>query len=149
MKKLTVKEIIKFGMKIEKESYRFYRTASKKLEDNETRSLTGELAKQELDHLNKLKNLLNEENVNEILDDDDTSLGSIITTSKIQQGAGALDILNIALEREINTKENYERFLTLSPIDEQIAKTFKDLKEMEEKHVEIITEKINHLKKSN
>ena len=136
-------------MKIEKESFRFYRAASKRLADSETRSLTDELASQEVDHLNKLKDLLNEENINEIVDADDALLERIIKTSNIQKGASALDILNIALEREINTKENYERFLALSPMDEQISKTFEELKEMEEKHIEIITERINRLKKTN
>jgi rubrerythrin len=149
MKKLTVKEIIKFGMKIEKESFRFYKGATKRLEDDETRLLTDELAKQEIDHLNRLKNLLHEESVNETLDADDTLVESIIKTSNIQKGASALDVLNVALDREINTKENYERFLALSPMDVQIAKTFKELKEMEEKHIEIINERINRLKKSN
>ena len=154
MKRLTVREIIKFGIKIEKESFRFYRNASKKIEDNETKSLTDDLADQEIEHLNKLQILLNEDIVttaelNETVETDDILSESIVKTSAIKKGAGSIDILAIALKREKNTKENYERFLKLTPMNEQIADAFKELREMEEKHVQIIAEKINSIKKNN
>ena len=154
MKRLTVREIIKFGIKIEKESFRFYRNASKKIEDNETKSLTDDLADQEIEHLNKLQILLNEDIVtaaelNETVETDDILSESIVKTSAIKKGAGSIDILGIALEREKNTKQNYERFLNLTPMNEQIADAFKELREMEEKHVQIIAEKINSIKKNN
>ena len=154
MKRLTVREIIKFGIKIEKESFRFYKNASKNIEDNETKLLTDDLADQEIEHLNKLQRLLNEDRVttselNETVETYDILSESIIKTSSIKKGTGAIDILTIALEREKNTKENYERFLKLTPMNDQIAGTFKELREMEEKHIQIISEKINSIKKKN
>jgi rubrerythrin len=153
MKKLTMREIIRFGIKIEKESFQFYTNAAKRVADRDTRSLTAELASQELDHLNKLKSLNKERKMTEgdlqrEWNVDDTFVENIIVTRDIQKGAGSQEILQIALEREKKTKENYEMFLTLSPMNEKVKNAFRELKEMEEDHMEMITERIKRLIKT-
>jgi rubrerythrin len=52
--------------------------------------------------------------------------------------ANTLEILHIALKREIKTREMYNKFLNLSKIDETLREMFRRLKEQEQGHVKKI-----------
>jgi len=151
MEELTVEEIIKYAMRIERESYQFYRKASRFLEGNELAVLTDELAQQEVDHVNQLKGLLEdksitEEDLNYLVDIDTSLFIQIIATREIPAQATPIEILWIALEREKDTLKNYEMLLTITAINMGIIKTLNFLKGMEETHVKRITERIEKIK---
>ena len=68
MNSLTVEEIVKYAIRIEEESYNFYKKASKIIKEGNLTSLVLELADQELNHLNQLNNLLDDKSqLSEIL----------------------------------------------------------------------------------
>ena len=151
MEELTVEEIIKYAVRIERESFGFYRKASKFLGGSEVGLLTDELAQEEVDHMNQLKGLLDEERIsvedlNETIDIDTSMFTRIISTPEIPPLATPLDILHIALRREKDTLSNYEMLLTLTAFNEDIIATLVKLKQMEEVHVRRISERIEKMK---
>ncbi len=151
MEEITVEEIIKYAMRIERESYQFYRKASRFLEGNELAVLTDELAQQEVEHVYQLKGLLEdksitEEDLNYLVDIDTSIFIQIIAIREIPAQATPFEILSIALEREKNTLKNYEMLLTITALNIEIIKTLNILKGMEEIHVKKITKRIKEMK---
>ena len=65
MTDFTVKEVIEFSQTIEEESYRFYKESQEAVGSPELKKLTGELAESEMDHLNRLRQLLDETKLSE------------------------------------------------------------------------------------
>jgi rubrerythrin len=151
MEELTVEEIIKYAMRIERESYGFYRKASKFLEGSGLEGLTRTLAEEEVGHLNQLRSLIEQERIaqEDLADqvDIDTSLFTrIISTQDIPSMATARDVLYIALEREKDTRANYEMLLGIAAFNEEIRSTLRMLKKMEEEHMRMLRERIDALK---
>jgi rubrerythrin len=60
MEELTLEEIIKYSVRIQQDCFIFYRRIGKKLQGNELKNLTDDLADHSADRLSKLKNLLSE-----------------------------------------------------------------------------------------
>ena len=149
MKKLTVNEVLEYAIKIEKESYDFYENSRKVLKDDELKSLVTLLMRQEEEHLKSLKALLidsqKKSSFKALINVDSSKLTQIIQTEEITEDTNPIDILNIALEREINTKNNYDMFLDLVKMDDNLIDTFEMLRDKEEEHIRIIKRKINEL----
>ncbi|KPJ87054.1 MAG: hypothetical protein AMS17_09695 [Spirochaetes bacterium DG_61] len=149
MKKLTVNEVLEYAIKIEKESYDFYENSRKVLKDDELKSLVTLLMRQEEEHLKSLKALLidsqKKSSFKALINVDSSKLTQIIQTEEITEDTNPIDILNIALEREINTKNNYDMFLDLVKMDDNLMDTFEMLRDKEEEHIRIIKRKINEL----
>ena len=150
MKKLTVNEVLEYAIKIEKESYDFYENSQNVLKDDELKSLVTLLMNQEEEHLKSLKALLKDTQqksfFNALINVDSSKLTQIVQTGEINEDTKSIDILNIALEREINTKNHYEMFLELVKMDETLINTFEMLRHKEEEHIRIIKRKINEVK---
>jgi len=151
LKELTVEEIVGYAIKIERESLLFYEDAVKILQDDTLSALTKDLAKQEQEHIDRLKGLLQEEEggkeyLKNRIKVDRSSLDRIVQTKEITEDSSPLSILETALEREINTKKNYEMFLGIAHLNESVVSQFEILKNMEATHAEIITNRINDLK---
>jgi rubrerythrin len=151
MEELTAEEIVKYAIRIEQESYKFYKKASRMLEGSDLATLACELAEQEVGHINQLKGLLKED---EVIDEElsslltlDTSLFErIIAIKDIHSSATPLDILKTALERETMTLHNYEMIFQLAKLNEDVKKVFEQLRERERNHVERISGRIAGLK---
>jgi rubrerythrin len=150
MKKLTVNEVLEYAIKIEKESYDFYVNSRDVLRDDELKSLVTLLMRQEEEHLKSLKALLKDSQKKSffkaLINVDSSKLTQIILTGEITEDTSPIDILNIALEREINTKNNYEMFLELVKMDETLIDAFEMLRNKEEEHIRLIKRKIDELK---
>ena len=125
MKKLTVNEVLEYAIKIEKESYDFYDHSRTVLKDDELKSLLTLLMRQEEEHLKSLKTLLKDSRKKSFSQDlinvDSSKLTQIVHTGEMTGDTNPMDILNIALEREINTKNNYDMFLELVKMDETLS----------------------------
>ncbi|MEA2078161.1 MAG: ferritin family protein [Candidatus Marinimicrobia bacterium] len=150
MKIFNVKEIIEYAIQIEKESFEFYTRASNNNGAGEVKDLLVQLAGEEVDHQNRLKGLINEAKVNpELLQKemeiDTTVMDRIVETSMIPIEAVALDVLEIALEREKNTERTYAMLMTLTQISDDIVKVFEDLRLQEQGHVNKIQARINRI----
>ena len=139
MKTLNVKEIIEYAIKIEKESFEFYNRAYEHVNDPDVKDLTVQLAGEEVDHQNRLRDLINKEKVDpELLmkemEIDTGIMDRIVETSVIPINASPLNVLEIALERENNTEQTYAMLMTLSQITDDIVEVFEDLRKQEQGH---------------
>jgi rubrerythrin len=150
MQLFSVKEIIEYAIKIEKESFAFYTKASEIVTDVDVKELVTNLAGEEVDHQNRLRNLINEENVsvdslNAKHEIDTTLMERIVNTGEITDTASAMDVLEIALEREENTEKTYAMLATLSNLDDDVVKIFDELRLQEKGHVNKIQFRIDHI----
>jgi rubrerythrin len=150
MKLLSVKEIIEYAIKIEKESFAFYTRAAEIVKDDNVKKLVEMLALEEIDHQNRLRNLIDKETVSvEDLDKkheiNTTLMEQIVNTSEIKTDSSAMDVLETALDREESTEQTYAMLATLSNIDESIVKIFDELRLQERGHVNKIQYRIDHL----
>lgn len=150
MKVFSVKEIIEYAIRIEKESFAFYTQAAEQVRDRGVRELTQQLAKEEVDHQNRLKALIDEEKVSpyglkKTLEIDTTLMDRIVSTSGISEDAGAREVLQTALERENNTERTYAMLMTLSNIGEDLVDVFRDLRKQEQGHAEKIKGRMKKL----
>jgi rubrerythrin len=150
MKKLTVNEVLEYAIKIEKESRDFYENSHNVLKDDALKSLVTVLMKQEEEHLKTLKALLDDSQKKSfskvLINVDSSMLTQIVHTGEITEDTSPIEVLNIALEREINTKNNYEMFLELVKMDETLIDAFEMLRNKEQEHIRIIKRKMNELK---
>lgn len=150
MKLFSVKEIIEYAIKIEKESFAFYTRAAEIVKDDDVKKLVEMLALEEIDHQNRLRNLIDKETVSvEDLDKkheiNTTLMEQIVNTSEIKTDSSAMDVLETALDREESTEQTYAMLATLSNIDESIVKIFDELRLQERGHVNKIQYRIDHL----
>jgi len=150
MKIFSVKEIIEYAIKIEKESFEFYNRAYEQVNDMDVKDLTVQLAGEEVGHQNRLLNLINEETVSiEILmkelEVDTTIMDRIVETSVIPAEASALQVLEVALEREKSTERTYGMLMTLTQISDDVVVVFEDLRLQEQGHVNKIQARINKI----
>lgn len=152
MQQLTIEEIVEYAVHIEKESLQFYKEASEKFKSDESlRSLTDELAEQELGHIEHLKGLLKNKEITvdrhvHTVNVDRAFRKRIVPTRTIPEDATPHQVLEIALRREVDTRETYAMFLDLTRLDARVMETFTRLKEMEQTHIEIISERVRNLK---
>jgi rubrerythrin len=142
MEQLTVEEIIKYAIRVEQESFQFYRRASRILAGSELKGLVDELSEQEVCQISELK----DEKRSRLLTVDTTLFDRIIATDDIPPRATPVDILQIALERETLSRKNYEMLQELAKITDDIRSSFRSLREMAERHVEMIRGRINRAK---
>jgi rubrerythrin len=103
--------------------------------------------------MNRLKGLLHEdmvtdEKLSSTLNIDTALFDKIIQSGDIPVQATPLNILEIALEREKSTLENYIMLLTISDLNKEIIAVFELLKGMEEQHVKDIWERIEQIRSS-
>ncbi len=152
MKVFNVKEIIEYAVKIEKESFEFYTRASENLKDEQVRELTAQLAKEEIGHQNRLRELIDKELVSPELmlkemEIDTTIMDRIVATSKISPEASPMEVLQVALERENNTEQTYAMLSTLSQISDDIVEVFEDLRKQEQGHARKIEGRMKKLEK--
>jgi rubrerythrin len=151
MEQLTVEEIIKYAIRMEQESYQFYRRASRILAGNALKELVDELSEHEVCHIGELKGYIKDETevdekLSRLLTVDTTLFDRIIASEDIPPKATPLDILLIALERESMSRKNYEMLHGLSKITDDIRATFRSIMEREDAHVGMIRERIDRLK---
>lgn len=151
MKELTIEEIVQYAVKIEKESFQFYEEAADRVQDGSLERLLKELAMQEQGHIDSLNGLLtvgkeSGDYLSNTINIDRSSFSKIVPTMEITEKYSSLEILEAALERELNTKRNYEMFLGLARLNVQVCDLFRTLAELEATHIALITEKINMLK---
>jgi len=153
MEELTVEEIIRYAIRIERESFLFYRKVSRILDKSKMRSIIDELCDQEAQHLNKLKRLISDEyididqeSLSVTMDIDTSPFDMIIQTNEIPVQATILDILSIALDRERDTEYTYKMLYNLSNIKGKVKDLFKVLYKSEKNHTNEIKKKIDNIK---
>lgn len=149
MKEFSVEEIVHYSQKVEQESYAFYKEAELRVE-GEVVPLIQELQDAEIQHLNKLRNLLEEKKLSK--DELDTKLNleidpeqMIVSLAPMPENATAESVLQTALKREKNTEALYRQLLAFTNLSEDITSTFEYLVAQEKGHVITIENKLKRL----
>ncbi|MCD6447079.1 MAG: ferritin family protein [Candidatus Marinimicrobia bacterium] len=150
MKIFNVKEIIEYAIQIENESFVFYTNAAKLIKDADVNALLVKLAGEEVNHQNRLKDLIDETKISpefllKEMEIDTTIMDRIVITSAIPSDSSALDVLNVALEREKNTEQTYAMLMSLTQISDDVVEVFEDLRLQEQGHVNKIEARINKI----
>jgi len=139
MKDFTIREIVEYAEKIEAESHKFYTLAAQMLKEPDTKKLALDLAEEETKHFNHLRDLLNQNRLTSLELDIVVAKGidllnRTVKTAEITEDSDPIDVLEVALEREINTEQLYTMYLTFTDIPDNMVKVFEDLKHQEIGH---------------
>lgn len=139
MREFSLKEVLEYSRDIEQESYKFYREAASHIKKDELKNLLEDLAEEELGHFNRFNNLLDntkltEDEMNSKIQIKQSDLDMMISTKLIPAEATALEILEIARQREINTGNIYRTLLSITNLSDNVIDTFTDLMNQEKGH---------------
>jgi hypothetical protein len=124
MEELTLEELIKYTVRIQQDSFLFYRKAARILEGNAMKPVTDELADFKADQLKRLKDLLGQyaiapENVDYMVDVDTDLFDEILDNGNIPAQATSRDVLLLSLNREDKTAMTYSMILGLPELEKR------------------------------
>lgn len=150
MKTLKVQEIVEYAIRIEEESFRFYRSAGTILVDEHVLEVVHMLADEEMKHVNWLRNLFQKPEVSssemeEVVTIGDEPLESMIHTDQINAAVSKHEILNRALEREKKTRDLYDSMYEMATMSAPVRDTFRVLREQEQEHIQRVKALISDL----
>jgi len=150
MEELTVEELIKYAVRVQQESFLFYRRAAKILEGNEVKIITDRLADSKALQLKRLKEALirytlDANNEDYMIDVDTTFFDAILENGDVPAQANPRDVLLLSFDREDKTVKAYEMILKLPLIEKQILRVFTTLKKMEQDYIGHIQTKIESI----
>ena len=148
MRELSLNEIIEYAEKIELESYTFYSKAKEIILNENVKDLLTQLANDETDHYNQLRNLrqkgkLSQEELDQKISIDQDLFSKIVNTEKIEKDFTSKEVLAIALQREINTEQTYAMLMTLTQLNDIVLEIFELLRNQEKGHVIKIQNRLN------
>lgn len=151
MKTFSVREILEYAIRIETESFAFYSHAAGIIDDKDVHALLTQLGTEEVGHQNRLKKLIDEavvspEQLKKTIDIDTTVMDRIVGTKEISGDAAAMDVLKVALERELNTEQTYAMLMSMTQMEEDVLEAFSDLRKQEEGHAAKIRKRIEKLR---
>jgi rubrerythrin len=141
MKELKVQEIVEYAIRIEEESFRFYRSAGTILVDEHALEVVHMLADEEMKHVNWLRDLVQKPEVSssemeEVVTFSDEPLESMIHTEQINAAVSKHEILNRALEREKKTRDFYDSMYEMATMSVPVRDTFQVLRDQEQEHIQ-------------
>jgi len=129
MEELTLEELIKYTVRIQQDSFLFYRKAARILEGNVMKPVTDELADFKVDQLKRLKDLLSEyalasENIDYMVDVNTDLFDDILDNDDIPAQATPRDVLMLSLNREDKTAMTYDMILGLPDLEERAGQVY-------------------------
>jgi rubrerythrin len=152
MEELTLEELVRYIVRIQRDSFLFYRKAAKILEGNEHQLITDELADLKAHQLSSLKDILIEytldtENDDSMIDVDTTLFDELLESVDIPAQATPRDVLSLALNREDITIKTFNMVLNQPLKTERVKKVFKVLVENEEKQIVLLQKKLEGIRR--
>ncbi len=142
---MNVEDILKYAIKIENESMKFYRDAVNSVKEESVKTLVTELEMEELKHEARLADMLDSVSGLQIEGFDRDSMEQLIDNRTIPDDASEVDVLSIALEREKNTRDFYRRVSMITNLDANVVDVFEKLFEQESGHVTRIYKKLEKM----
>jgi len=136
---ISVREIIEYARNIESESFAFYTAAAGVLSGPDALETARELAAEERKHFERLGRLLEADRLSSasldarITTEVDLSR-RVVPTMEISAESSPREILQVALQREERTRDQYRTFISFSNLDTAVVDLFADLVDQEEGH---------------
>lgn len=140
MSEFSFADVIRHSQKIEQESYAFYTAAEGCISEPQLKELVKELAAAEVEHFNLLRGLLDERRLAAAelaakVSFEEPTLDKLVPVRPLPDSGTAREILSVALEREKNTRNLYQRLLALTNLSAELSRTFEYLVAQESGHV--------------
>jgi rubrerythrin len=148
MEELTVEELIKYAVRVQQDSFIFYRKAGRKLEGNQLKRFTDLLADNTAERLAALKNLLSEcflegEDLSDMQAVVDTSpFDDLLENGAIPFYATPVDLLRISYNREQSVKRTYDMILRLPLPSKRVSRVFNTLRSKAEHNLKDIQDQL-------
>jgi rubrerythrin len=147
LEELTLEELIRYTVRIEQDSFLFYRRAARILEGNALRPFTDDLADFKVGQLKQLKGLLGEylldtEGSGDRMEVETNLFDEILENGDIPAQATARDVLLLSLRREDNIRKTFELILSLPISDVQVQRLFRTLMQNEEAQIRALRDRI-------
>ena len=146
MEELTLEELIKYTVRIQQDSFLFYRKAARILEGNEMKPVIDGLADFKADQLKQLKDLLSEytlasEDIDFMFDVDTDLFDDILDNGDIPAQATPRDVLVLSLKREDRTAKTYVMIMDLPLLEERAGQLYRLLLEDEKEKISALRER--------
>lgn len=147
MEELTVEELIKYAVRVQQDSFIFYRKAGKKLEGNQLKRFTDLLADNTAERLAALKNLLSEcflegEDLSDMQAVDTSPFDDLLENGAIPFYATPVDLLRISYKREQSMKRTYDMILRLPLPGKRVSRVFNTLRSKAEHNLKDIQDQL-------
>ena len=147
MEELTIEELIKYTVRIQQDSFLFYRKAARILEGNAMKPVTDELADFKADQLKRLKDLLglyalSPDSIDYIFNVDTDLFDELLNNGDIPAQATPRDVLILSLNREDKTAMTYSMILGLPDLDVRASELYGDFFEDEKAKIGVLRQKI-------
>lgn len=152
MEELTLEELIKYTVRIQQDSFLFYRKAARILEGNEMKPVIDGLADFKADQLKQLKDLLSEytlasEDIDFMFDVDTDLFDDILDNGDIPAQATPRDVLVLSLKREDRTAKTYVMIMNLPLLEERAGQLYRLLLEDEKEKISALRERAEKAKR--
>lgn len=146
MEELTLEELIKYTVRIQQDSFLFYRKAARILEGNEMKPVIDGLADFKADQLKQLKDLLSEytlasEGIDFMFDVDTDLFDDILDNGDIPAQATPRDVLVLSMKREDRTAKTYDMIMNLPLLEERAGRLYRLLLEDEKEKISALRER--------
>ena len=142
---MKIGDILRYSVKIENESESFYRDAVEKVKEESVKTLLKELEAEEVKHAARLTDILASAEDIEAEGFEHENVNKLIQNKEIPFNISEQDLLNIALEREKNTRDFYSQVLTITNLDSDIDALFQMLYNQERGHFARISKLLEKL----
>jgi hypothetical protein len=151
MEELTLEELIKYAIRIQQDSFLFYRRASKMLVGNRLESITADMADFKALQLKQLKELLSEctlgvDDCDVMVEIDTTLIDEILENGEIPAQATPRDVLLLSLSREDKTQKTYSIVLAIPALHRRVQETFTVLSGAEQERIGLIRTHIEKIR---
>jgi rubrerythrin len=151
MEELTLEELLKYTVRIQQDSFLFYRKAARILEGSALKPLTDELADFKARQLKQLKELisectLNQEESDYMIDVDTDLFDEILDNGEIPPQATPRDVLFLSLQRENRIARTYDMILNLPLLVKRAHQVFKLLLDDENEHINALRKRVENVR---
>lgn len=134
MKNKKIREIIKFAIDNEIESYDFYKNAAQKIEDDQLKEVFNSLAKEEKMHEKYLIEFLESDSNKIVLNEfTDYDIAETLDTPELSVDMSFSDAIKLAIKKEEEAMDMYQS-LAKDSNDNEAKNLFIGLREMEQMH---------------
>lgn len=147
MSQFSLGDVIRHAQRIEQESHDFYKAAEPRVAEGPLRELVRELAAAEVEHFDRLRRLLEErrlrpEELGTAVALESPSLERLVPVRPLPESGSAREILSVALERERNTRNLYQRLLALTNLSAELSGILEYLVAQETGHARRIQQRL-------
>lgn len=145
---MTAEDVLHYAIRIEVGSQNFYKNAGEVLPAGKVKDLVDQLAEEEIGHERNLTKRLKICSSTRKLALNEAEFQGLVNIDPIVETSSEEQVLRIALQREIATKNLYAQISSITNLDENVFELFDDLYKQEYSHVQKIEYRLERLNRN-